>query len=96
MGQIQSEDEEIELKGISMTCIMVYLNEIHLVDKDADSSKMSHKANPGQALVNYINQEMKETDAKSENWRNFPRILMKAITANTYFFTRMMEMCQKK
>jgi len=42
-------NEEIELNGISKTSIMVYLNEIGLIDKDADvdSSKMSHKAFPG-------------------------------------------------
>ena len=49
MDDIQSVNEEIELNGISKTSIMVYLNEIGLIDKDADvdSSKMSHKAFPG-------------------------------------------------
>ena len=27
-----------------------------------------------------------------EKWRLFPRILMKAITSNTFFYTRMIEM----
>lgn len=54
MDQIQSEDEEIELNGISQTSILVYLNEIGLLEHDADSSKMSHKAFPGNAIVNYI------------------------------------------
>jgi hypothetical protein len=33
---------------------------------------------------------------KGDGWRNFPRIILKAITANTYFFTRMIEMTQYK
>lgn len=80
-----------------MTSILVYLNEIALVkDKELDSSKMSHLANPGKAIVDFINAEMGDPDAEQEKWRDFPRIVLKAITANTYFFTRMMEMCQKK
>ncbi len=31
-----------------------------------------------------------------DKWRDFPRILIKAFTANTYFFTRLVEMSQKK
>ena len=43
MDQIQSEDEEIQLGGISLTSIMVYLNEIEQIDeKNRDSSQMSH------------------------------------------------------
>jgi CRISPR/Cas system type I-B associated protein Csh2 (Cas7 group RAMP superfamily) len=56
MLQIQSEDQEINLKGISMTSVMVYLNEV--VHSNEDITKMSHLANPGQAIVDYINQEM--------------------------------------
>jgi hypothetical protein len=56
---------------------------------------MSHLAAPGRSIVEFIETEMGEKK-NSENWRKFPIILMKAITANTYFFTRMMEMCQKK
>jgi hypothetical protein len=40
--------------------------------------------------VNYIRKEMDDPN----KWRDFPKVLMKAITSNTYFFTRMMEMCQ--
>ena len=57
---------------------------------------MSHLASPGHSIVEYINKEMGDEKKNSEKWRDFPRILMKAATANTYFFTRMMEMCQKK
>jgi len=47
------------LAGISLTSILVYLNEIGLVKEDeADSSKMSHKANPGGSIVEFINNEM--------------------------------------
>lgn len=53
---------------------------------------MSHKAGPGTAIANYINDEMGDENKPGEDWRLFPRIIMKAITANTYFFTRMMEM----
>ena len=35
-------------------------------------------------------------DSDNEKWRDFPRILVKAFTANTYFFTRLIEMSQKK
>jgi hypothetical protein len=52
MAQLQSEDEDVEIKGISMTSILVYINEIEQIDPDnADSSKMSHKAFPGKAIV---------------------------------------------
>ena len=30
------------------------------------------------------------------DWRDFPRMLVKAMTANTYFYTRLIEMSQKK
>ena len=30
-------------------------------------------------------------DSENSKWRDFPRILVKAMTANTYFFTRMIE-----
>ena len=53
---------------------------------------MSHRAGPANAIVNFIQEKMGNADDKGENWRNFPRFIMKAITANTYFFTRMMEM----
>ena len=56
---------------------------------------MSHLAKPGQSIVNFITNAMGDQNKKSDNWRYFPQILMKAITANTFFFTRMMEMCQK-
>jgi hypothetical protein len=68
-----------------------------LKEEERDSNKMSHKANAGSAMVEYINKEMgNPEDSECVKWRDFPRILMKAITANTYFFTRMCEMCQKK
>lgn len=54
---------------------------------------MSHKAGPATAIINFINKEMGDVNKPGDDWRKFPRIIMKAITANTYFFTRMMEMC---
>lgn len=35
-------------------------------------------------------------DVKNSKWRDFPRILVKAMTANTYFFTKLIEMSQIK
>ena len=35
-------------------------------------------------------------DPDNENWRNFPTILVKAFTENTYFLTKLIEMSQKK
>ena len=32
----------------------------------------------------------------NEKWRDFPRILVKAFISNTNFFTRLVEMSQKK
>ena len=84
----------MELSGISYTSILMYLNEIvdpkKILDKNPEWK--SHKFSPGQAIVNYIEGEMKD----ETKWRNFPKVLMKAMTANTYFYTRMMEMCQYK
>ena len=90
----QIEEESVQLNGISYTSILVYLNETL---EERDLNKMSHRAGPANAIVNYIQDQM--GDGKGDNnerWRNFPRIIMKAITANTYFFTRMMENCQYK
>jgi hypothetical protein len=83
----QIEEDEIQMNGISYTSILVYLNETL---NQTDITKMSHKAGPATAIVDFIHEQM------SDEWRDFPRIIMKAITANTYFFTRMMEMCQYK
>ena len=52
---------------------------------------------PGKAMVNYIEEKMGDpNDPKNEEWRNFPKILLRAITANTYLFTSLIEMSQKK
>jgi hypothetical protein len=56
MEQLQSENQEINIKGISYTSVMVYVNEVVLSKEDIN--KMSHLANPGQAIVDYIDQEM--------------------------------------
>jgi hypothetical protein len=56
MDQLQSENQEINIKGISYTSVMVYVNEVVLSKEDIN--KMSHLANPGQAIVDYIDQEM--------------------------------------
>ena len=88
------ESEEIELDGISFTSILVYLNEIQKANANPD--EMSHKHKPGNAIVQFIDENMGNIGSESGNWREFPRIIMKAITANTFFFTRMMEMCQQK
>ena len=37
-----------------------------------------------------------ENDPENQKWREFPRILLKAITANTYFLTKLIEMSQMK
>ena len=90
----QIENVEVQLSGISYTSILLYLNEIKA--DNVDPATQSHKFSPGQAIVNFIKGELDNLPADSNKWRNFPRVLMKAITSNTYFFTRMMEMCQYK
>ena len=92
--QEQIENAEVQLSGISYTSILVYLNEIK--NPNIELKDQSHKYSPGQAIVDYIKSELDNLPADSQKWRNFPKILMKAITANTYFFTRMMEMSQYK
>ena len=61
-----------------------------------DPSKMCYNQMPGLAIQIFLKQQMGEPDDKDQNsngpWRDFPRILVKAITANTYFFTRLIEM----
>jgi hypothetical protein len=80
----------VQLSGISYTSVLVYLNEIK--NENCAVEHKSYKYAPGQAIVDYIKKELDNLDPKSNKWRSFPKILMKAITANTYFFTRMMEM----
>ena len=55
---------------------------------------MSHRAKPGQAIVDFMKLEMgEESDLENKKWVAFPRILLKIITGNTYLFTRLLEMC---
>ncbi len=67
-----------------------------------DPSMMSHKQMSGAAIVIFIKHQMgdfdpDDKDKKSDDkWRNFPRIIVKAMTANTHFFTRLIEMSQMK
>ena len=52
---------------------------------------------PGQAIQMFLELQMGHSDdEKNQLWRDFPRILVKGMTANTYFFTRLIEMSQKK
>jgi hypothetical protein len=46
-------------------------------------------------MVEYINNNMGDPDDSDdtlEEWRDFPRLVMKVFTANSYFFTNLMEM----
>ena len=67
-----------------------------------DPSMMSHKEMSGVAIVNFLKEQMGDFDPddknqKSDNrWKNFPRIIVKAMTANTHYFTRMIEISQMK
>lgn len=81
------ESQEVEIEGISYTSLMTYLNESFL----ENVSDQSHRQKPGTAIANFINKNFDET--KEDSWREFPLLLMVAVTANTYFFTRMIEMC---
>ena len=74
--------------------MLVYLNELL---NQTDPDKMSHTAMPATAMVNYIEKQMGDpNDPENEEWRNFPKILLRVITANTYLFTSLIEMGQKK
>ena len=86
----------VQLEGISYTSILIYGNELLDESIEPYPEKMSHKAKPAKAMVEYIKKKMGDVNDGKEEWRKFPRFLMKAITANTYFFTRMMEMSQYK
>ena len=46
--------------------------------------------NVAKILVQYIKDNM--PDDGSDKWREFPRVLMRVFTANTYFFTQLLEM----
>ena len=52
---------------------------------------------PGNAIVKYIEDQMgDEHDESDEKWKNFARILIQAITSNTYLFTRLIETGQQQ
>ena len=50
-------NREVELSGISYTSILLYLNEI--LPKDAKESEKSHRFKPGKAIVNFLNEKMR-------------------------------------
>ena len=55
---------------------------------------MSHTALPGQAIVEYIKEKMGDPDdPENEKWRDFPYVLMQAVTSNTYLYTCIIELC---
>ena len=46
-------------------------------------------------IVEYIKSNMgdpEDSDDDYEEWREFPRLIMKVFTANSFFFTNLMEM----
>ena len=63
---------------------------------------MIHRQMPGAAIVIFLGDQMGDFDPddkeykSDDKWRNFPRILVKATTANTHFLTRLIEMSQMK
>ena len=79
------------MDGYSQTAIITYLNEVL---NQSDSAVMSHQASPGNAIANFLCENM--GDMSEEKYKEFGTIFVKAITANTYLFTRTIEACQKK
>lgn len=50
------------------------------------------KMKPGHAIAKYINDQFDA--AEGEGWRSFVRIVLKALSAHTFFMTRLVEYCQ--
>lgn len=84
------EKGSYDLSGISQTSLLIYANEyLAQLDDKGDGKEYSFKCKPGQAIIDFINKEFVE-----DNYYALPTILMKAFMSNTYFYTRMVEMCQ--
>ena len=63
----------------------------------------SQKQMAGVAIVMFLRDKMGDFDPDEKKntifrvkWKDFPRLLVKATTANTHFFTRLIEMSQLK